>query len=204
LAATGGGIVLLADAERPERAAIAGRPDDLARDGFSPEQLDAAAERLERAADLCRGRGLRAALHPHAATYVETPAETDAILERAPGLSLCIDTGHTVVAGGDPVAQLERHADRLAHVHLKDVDESVLRRLRAGEIDMDEAWADGIFCPFGEGVVPLREFLARPEVRGLEGYAVLEQDRMAVRVDDLPAVREVEERNLRFVEESLA
>jgi inosose dehydratase len=204
LAATGGGIVLLADAERPERAAIAGRPDDLARDGFSPEQLDAAAERLERAADLCRGRGLRAALHPHAATYVETPAETDAILERAPGLSLCIDTGHTVVAGGDPVAQLERHADRLAHVHLKDVDESVLRRLRAGEIDMDEAWAEGIFCPFGEGVVPLREFLARPEVRGLEGYAVLEQDRMAVRVDDLPAVREVEERNLHFVEESLA
>jgi hypothetical protein len=41
-------------------------------------------------------------------------------------------------------------------------------------------------------------------VRELDGYAVLEQDRMAVRVDDLPAVREVEERNLRFVRESLA
>jgi inosose dehydratase len=204
LAATGGGIVLLADAERPERAAIAGRPDELARDGFSPEQFDAAAERLERAAELCRGRGLRAALHPHAATYVETPAETDAILERAPRVELCIDTGHTVVAGGDLVEQLERHAGRLAHVHLKDVDAAVLERLRDGEIDMDEAWAEGIFCPFGEGVVPLREFLSRSEVRELEGYAVLEQDRMAVRVDDLPAVREVEERNLRFVQESLA
>ena len=204
LAAGGGGIVLLADAERPERAAIAGRPDDLARDGLSPEQLDAAAARLEWAAELCRQRGLRAALHPHAATYIETPAETDAILERAPGLGLCIDTGHTVVAGGDPVEQLERHAERLAHVHLKDVDAAVLRRLRDGEIDMDEAWAQGIFCPFGKGVVPLREFLSRSEVRELDGYLVLEQDRIAVRVADLPAVRETEERNLRFVQESLA
>jgi inosose dehydratase len=204
LAATGGGIVLLADAERQERAAIAGRLEELAHDGFSSDEFDAAAARLERAAELCRQRGLRAALHPHAATYVETPAETDAILERAPGLELCIDTGHTVVAGGDPVEQLRRHAGRLAHIHLKDVDAAVLRRLREGEIDMDEAWAEGIFCPFGEGVVPLREFLSQPDVRDLDGYAVLEQDRMAVRVDDLPAVREVEERNLRFVQQALA
>jgi inosose dehydratase len=203
LASTGGGIVLLADAERPERIAIAGRPDELARDGLSPIELDGAAARLERAAELCRERGLQAALHPHAATYVETPAETDAILDRAPGLGLCIDTGHTVVAGGDPLEQARRHAERLVHFHLKDVDAGVLARLRAAEIDMDEAWAEGIFCPFGEGVVPLREFLAQPEVRSVDGYAVLEQDRMAVRIDDLPAVRAVEERNLRFVEEAL-
>ena len=199
LATTGGGIVLLADAERPERVAIAGR-----RNGLSPQQLDQAAERLDRAADLCRERGLRAALHPHAATYVESPKETDAILERTSRLGLCIDTGHTVVAGGDPIEQARRHAARLAHVHLKDVDPDVLARLRRGEIDMDEAWTEGIFCPFGEGVVPLPEFLARPEVRRLDGYAVLEQDRIAVRVDDLPAVREVEERNLRRVQEWLS
>ena len=204
LAATGGGIVLLADAERPERVAIAGRPDELARDGLSPAQFDEAAARLERAAALCRERGLRTALHPHAATYIETPAEADAILERAPELGLCIDTGHTAVAGGDPVEQVRRHAKRLTHLHLKDVDADVLTRLRCGRIDMDEAWAEGIFCPFGEGVVPLRAFLAEPAVRELDGYAVLEQDRMAVRVDDLPAVREVEERNLRFVQEALA
>jgi sugar phosphate isomerase/epimerase len=69
---------------------------------------------------------------------------------------------------------------------------------------MDEAWAAGIFCAFGDGVVPLAEFLAEPSVRGLHGYAVLEQDRLAVTVDDLPAVREVEEQNLRRVREWLA
>jgi inosose dehydratase len=205
LAATGGGIVLLADAERPERAAISGQPALIAQHGLSAEQLDRAAERLERAVERCADRGLRAALHPHAATFVESEAETEAILQRTTlELGLCVDTGHTVVGGTDPIELVHRHADRLVHLHLKDVDPGVLGRLRRGEIDMDEAWAEGIFCPFGEGVVPLGEFLALAEVRELEGYAVLEQDRMAVRIDDLPAVREVEERNLECVQQWLS
>jgi len=203
LAAAGGGIVLLADAERPERAAVSGRPERMAAVALSYEQLDRAGERLDRAAARCAERGLPAALHPHAASYIESPEEVEAILERT-SLPLCIDTGHAVVGGGDPVELVRRHGDRLAHVHLKDVDAAVLARLRAGEIDMNEAWAAGIFCPFGDGVVPLPEFLAEPRVRGLDGYAVLEQDRMAVTVDDLPGVRAVEERNLRRVQGWLA
>src|SRR5438876_347252 len=49
-----------------------------------------------------------------------------------------------------------------------------------------------------------RCILAQPEVRGLDGYAALEQDRIAVRVDDLPAVQVVEEQNLQRVKEWLA
>ena len=203
LAAAGGGIVLLADAERPQRAAVSGQPERMAALALADEQLDGAGERLERAAARCAERGLSVALHPHAASYIESPEEVEAILERTE-LPLCIDTGHAVVGGGDPLELVRRHGHRLAHVHLKDVDGAVLGRLRAGEIDMDEAWAAGIFCPFGDGVVPLPELLAEPAVRGLHGYAVLEQDRMAVTVDDLPAVRAVEERNLRRVQEWLA
>ena len=203
LAATGGGIVLLADAERPERAAVSGQPARMAQLRLSDAQLDAAAERLERAAERCAQRGLKAALHPHAASYVEAPEEVEAILERTE-LPLCVDTGHAVVGGGDPVDLVRQHPGRLAHIHLKDVDADILDRLRAGELDMDEAWASGIFCPFGEGVVPLQEFLQEPVVRDLDGYAVLEQDRIAVTVHDLPRVREVEERNLQRVQEWLA
>lgn len=202
LAATGGGLVLLADAERPGRAAISGQPAKITANGLSEDQLDRAAERLDRAAARCIERGLGAALHPHAATYLESPEEVEAILDRT-DIRLCIDTGHTVVGGGDPVDLVRRHGHRLAHIHLKDVDGNVLERLRAGAIDMNEAWAEGIFCPFGEGVVALREFLAEPAVRQLDGYAVLEQDRMAVTVDDLPSVRAVEERNLQRVREWL-
>ena len=53
-------------------------------------------------------------------------------------------------------------------------------------------------------MVDVRGVLALPELQDFEGWIVLEQDRVAVRVGDLPAVREVEEANLRYVREALA
>jgi len=204
LEATGdGGIVLLADMETPERARAAGSDERRHATGWDRETFDRAGERLQRAVDIVRSRGLEAALHPHAATHVESVEEAEEILART-DIGLCVDTGHTIVGGGDPVDFARRHADRLRHVHLKDVDGSLLGRLARGESDMDEVWPLGIFCEFGAGVVPLREFLALPEVRGLDGWAVIEQDRVAVTVDDMPAVRAADERNRARVEEWLA
>ncbi len=203
LEASGGGIVLLADMETPDRARAAGSEERRTATGWDAETLERAAERLQRATDVVRGRGLDVALHPHAATHIESETETDAILART-DIALCVDTGHMVVGGADPVAFAKRHGNRLRHVHLKDVDAGVLARLRRGEVDMDEAWPLGIFCEFGAGVVPLAEFLALPEVRSLDGYGVIEQDRVAVTLGDMPTVRASDERNRARVEEWLA
>ena len=46
--------------------------------------------------------------------------------------------------------------------------------------------------------------LSAPELSGLDGWVVLEQDRVAVRNDDLASVRAVEERNLAIVASALA
>jgi inosose dehydratase len=203
LEATGGGVVLLADMETPERARAAGNEERRRATAWEGDTVDRAAERLQRAAEIVRGRGLDVALHPHAATHVESEEEVDRILGRT-DIGLCVDTGHTVVGGGDPVALVQRYASRLRHVHLKDVDGAVLARLERGEVDMDEAWPLGIFCEFGAGVVPIREFLALPEVRHLDGFGVIEQDRVAVTVDDMPEVRASDERNRALVEQWLA
>jgi hypothetical protein len=40
-------------------------------------------------------------------------------------------------------------------------------------------------------------------VRSFDGYAVIEQDRVAVTVDDMAAVRAADERNHRFVADAL-
>lgn len=202
LEATGGGVVLLADMETPDRARAAGSEERRRATAWSAETVDRAAERLQRATDIVRARGLEAALHPHAATHVESESETEQMLERT-DIALCVDTGHAVVGGGDPVALAQRHAPRLRHVHLKDVDGALLQRLARGEVDMDEAWPLGIFCEFGAGVVPLGDFLALPEVRLLDGFGVIEQDRVAVTVDDMPAVRAADERNRARVEQWL-
>ena len=203
LEATGGGIVLLADMETPDRARAAGSEERRQASAWDSATTDAAADRLQRATEIVRARGLDVALHPHAATHIESAAETEAILSRT-DIGLCIDTGHTIVGGGDPVQLARDHVGRLRHVHLKDVDGAVFERMQRGELDMDEAWPLGIFCEFGRGIVPLREFLALPEIRGLEGYGVIEQDRVAVTVDDLPTVRAGDQRNRQFVDEALA
>ena len=80
----------------------------------------------------------------------------------------------------------------------------LLGRVRSGEVTLEQAWAHGIFCAFGAGMVDVRGVLALPELQDFEGWIVLEQDRVAVRVEGLSAVRQVEEGNLRYVREALA
>jgi sugar phosphate isomerase/epimerase len=88
-------------------------------------------------------------------------------------------------------------------IHLKDVSGTVLKQLRAGNVDVDAAWAEGLFCAFAEGEVDLAGVLTAPAIRSAR-WIVLEQDRIAVSRADLDRVRAVEQRNLEFVRARLA
>ena len=199
LAATGArGPVVLADAETDVRIAAAGRPEELERTALDPDAFARALERVNSAVERCRAGGVDAVFHHHAATYVETPGELERFLVGT-DVGICFDTGHALVGGGDPVEVARLCGARLAHVHLKDVDGALLAGVRSGELGMEQAWDEGIFCPFGRGEVDFAAVLATPELVGFAGWTVLEQDRVAVRVDDLDAVRAVEEANLAVV-----
>jgi inosose dehydratase len=192
LAATGRrGPVVLADA---------GRQTAVTLDG---DRLVRALERVSRAAERCRDQGVEAVFHHHAGTYVETPEEIAALMQGT-DVPLCLDTGHAVAGGGDPVELARTYAARIEHLHVKDVDPVLLERVRSGSLPFEQAWVDGIFCPLGDGMVDLRAVLTLPELQGFEGWIVLEQDRVAVRPDELPVVRAVEEANLRYVRDVLA
>jgi inosose dehydratase len=195
LLATGArGPVVLADAETDERLAA---PTPLAPDDFAR-----ALERVNEAVERCRGRGVPVVFHHHAATYVETPDEIERFLAGT-DVGICFDTGHAVVGGGTAVEIARLCGARIEHLHLKDVDGDVLARVRSGELDLEGAWEGGLFCPFGEGVIDFDAVLALPELRSFAGWMVLEQDRVAVRLDDLAAVRAIEERNLAVVRRAL-
>jgi inosose dehydratase len=197
LAATGAhGPVVLAGDENDVRLATAGRPDATRAAMLAPDDFARAAERIELAAGRALDRGVSTAFHPHAATYVESPEEIAALLDATDPavVKIAYDTGHTLVGGGDPVEVARLAGDRITHLHLKDVDPSVLERVRTQELTVEEAWEQGLFCPFGEGAVDFGAVLA--ELQGFAGWAVVEQDRVAVHPEDLAAVRAVEERNL--------
>src|SRR5699024_11451114 len=92
--------------------------------------------------------------HPHACTYVETPAEIDELLART-DVGLTLDTGHLILGGGDPLTGLRRWADRIDHLHLKDVRRAVLEEAVATGAGMRRVWTGRAFVPLGEGDLDL-------------------------------------------------
>jgi inosose dehydratase len=134
--------------------------------------LAANLDRLDRYAS---GRGLRATLHPHVGTMVASSDDVARVLERS-GIALCLDTGHLLIGGTDPVRLAREHSDRVAHVHLKDVDAGWARKVAAGAVTYADAVARGLYRPLGLGDVDVAQIVAVLEGAGYDGWYVLEQD----------------------------
>ena len=132
---------------------------------------------LDRVAEHAASRGVVAALHPHVGTMVETREETERVLAGS-DVGLCVDTGHLLVGGADPVEVARSHPSRVVHVHLKDVDAEQAARVRAGETAFTTAVREGMFRPLGQGDVGIAEMVRTLEVAGYRGWYVLEQDVM--------------------------
>lgn len=65
----------------------------------------------------------------------------------SPYLRLNMDTGNTFIAGQDPVAFLRRFIDKVSHVHVKDVSESLAAAARGNQTGIAVSQ-----CAIGEGV----------------------------------------------------
>ncbi|HSL33172.1 MAG TPA: sugar phosphate isomerase/epimerase [Candidatus Limnocylindrales bacterium] len=179
LAAADGDVLVAALALSPDRITRAGRADAAS----TPRLTDAGWRRLGRLLDglatQAEARGRRLSFHPHAGTFVETPAEVDRLLAATdPDLvGLCLDVGHYTIGGGDPVAAIRTYAPRIDHVHLKDVAPEPLADLRRGEIGgFLEALRARIFVELGAGVVDIQGILEALAAADYRGWIMLEQD----------------------------
>jgi inosose dehydratase len=132
-------------------------------------------ENLEEIGKVAAAHGLVMALHPHARTLVETDAQIERILADS-DVPVCLDTGHLAIGGADPAEFVRRHGERLAHVHLKDVDAGLADRVRAGGLSLVDATRRGLFRPLGEGDASIGEVVGLLDRRGYERWLVLEQD----------------------------
>jgi inosose dehydratase len=125
-----------------------------------------------------RETGLRTVFHHHIGTWIETPAETAKLLEMTDPsvLGLCFDTGHYSFAGGNPLEGLERHKDRIWHVHFKDLEPNLAARSRRENWDGVHSVGQGVFCELGKGSVDFPAVKAKLEAMGYDGWIVVEQD----------------------------
>jgi inosose dehydratase len=174
-------VVVVADAPAVDRdrTARAGRLEPADRSPSDAWAMVAAG--VERVARAVRdATGLRTAFHHHSATFIETPAEIEALMEHTdPELvGLCLDTGHATYGGGDPVDLVARYAGRIRHVHFKDCSPEIASQARTGRWGYLEAIRHGLFCELGRGQVDFPAVLAGLRASGYTGWIVVEQDVM--------------------------
>ena len=91
-------------------------------------------------------------------------------------VNLCLDTGHLLIGGTDPLALTREVPERVVHVHLKDVDRHMAARVQDGSSTYTAAVAAGMYKPLGQGDVGIAGILAALEGVGYRGYYVMEQD----------------------------
>ncbi len=120
----------------------------------------------------CERRGYEACLHNEVGTRIASTADIERALSAVP-VSLCLDTGHLIAAGGDPVMLLDNWRGRVTHVHLKDAapDSSQLPYEDAMKL-----WEDGVFCRLGAGIGAIDALLEDLRAGGYAGWVLVEQD----------------------------
>jgi sugar phosphate isomerase/epimerase len=103
---------------------------------------------LQEAAFIAERRGIKIGLEPHA-QYSRTPEGLDRIyhLVKSPAIGINFDTGNAYLCGHDVYAWLERVAERLVHLHAKDISVSQSASERG------KVTGTAVGCACGDGVL---------------------------------------------------
>jgi sugar phosphate isomerase/epimerase len=138
--------------------------------GVSARNFDDFCRQAEIQARACMRWGVRAALHNHMGTPVETQDQLETFLALCPDCGLILDTAHLAAMGGDPAAIVRAYPQRLMALHLKD--------WLLSDPGAEEWYNRGRFCRLGEGNIGLdnHAVLAALIEVGYEGWIFVEQD----------------------------
>jgi len=103
---------------------------------------------LQEAAFVAERRGVVIGLEPHA-QYSKTPDGLDRIynLVKSPAIGINLDTGNAYLAGQDVYEWLEGVAERLVHLHAKDIS------VEHAEAERGKVTGTPVGCACGDGVI---------------------------------------------------
>jgi len=182
---------LLAGADTLVLAADSGLEGyDTKRPELDDAQWQIVFNNLNRIREYATSKGIKAVLHPHVGTIIETKEDIMRVVEGS-DISFCLDTGHLFIGGTDPVWFSADFASRVEHSHLKDVDAVKANRVQNGETTYYEGVVAGMYKPLGEGDVGIDKIVRNLLTSGYQGWFVLEQD-LVVATDPGDAVGPVE------------
>ena len=148
---------------------------------------------LIEAGKLAVENGMKLCYHHHVGTGVQSRPEIDKLLEETDPayVNLCLDTGHAMFSGVDPLELTRDHIGRIKHVHLKSVRKDVLERAVPGRFSFYQAILEGIFTVPGDPAGCI-DFLPIFEVfrkNSYQGWIVVEAEQDPAKAPPLQYAR---------------
>jgi inosose dehydratase len=131
-------------------------------------------------------QGMPIAYHHHMGTLIETQEELDLLMESTgPAVGLTLDSGHLTFAGGDLSATVRRHAQRIRHIHCKDIRPDVVARAKQQDLSFLDAVLAGAFTVPGDGCIDFHAFARDLADVGYAGWMVVEAEQDPAKANPL-------------------
>ena len=132
----------------------------------------------DRLGEYAASQGITFCYNPHSYTDIAGAEEFALFAELTDPkkVRFCLDCGHATVSGVEPLGQIEQYYDRLAYMHLKDVDPTVPKVApQFGRVS---------FVPLGFGTVNVKGVLRLLEEKGFDGYACVGMPPPCAKIND--------------------
>lgn len=140
---------------------------------FTEAQWQQMTQGLNDLGSRAKRNGMQLCYHPHVGTGVQNLKEIERLMADTDSdkVKLLLDTGHLYYAEVDPLEVTKTYANRIKHVHLKNIRQSVLDQSKAQGISFLDSIQEGVFTVPGdtEGTIdfaPILQELAKAQYKG--------------------------------------
>lgn len=133
---------------------------------------------LNKLGKIAKEKGMTLTFHHHMGTVVQTVEEIERMMQGTDPeyVSLLFDSGHLSFAGENPVFVLNKYADRIKHIHLKDIRKTIVEQARKERLSFLAGIRKGTFTVPGDGDVDFEPIFKVLEEKGYEGWVVVEAE----------------------------
>lgn len=145
---------------------------------MNDEEWDTLCTGINKLGKVAKDMGIKLCFHHHMGTVVQTEKEIDRLMANTdPELfGLLFDCGHLAYCGEDYMSVLNKYADRIRHVHLKDIRPEKVEQVKREHLSFLQGVRLGTFTVTGDGVIDFKPIFDVLEKTGYEGYVLVEAE----------------------------
>lgn len=157
---------------------------------FAAEDVRTYGAKLSELAKWMADQGMTLAYHHHMGSFIESEDDVNALMEGSTAeVKLLFDTGHLLFGGGDVMRVLNRWADRVHHVHFKDIRPEVVKDVRENRRSFLDAVIAGAFTVPGDGCIDFQAVTDKLKAMDYNGWIVVEAEQDPAKAHPLTYAR---------------